>query len=108
MGLEDYSTDSRGDVGSWVREASMVGLLEFSPLVIKLDSISTSKQWWNNELSIKVFRYLLKQSVERIDRVRTCAGGVLLKLLYMKKEGEKDHWMFEIPRRDMLQKILPE
>src|SRR4051794_33388888 len=107
MGLEDYVTDSRGDVGSWVREASMVGLLEFSPLIIKLDSISTSKQWWTNELSIKVFRNLLKQSVERIDRVRTCAGRVLLEILYMKKEGEKDHWMFEIPGRDVLQKVLP-
>jgi|SRR6266540_852097 len=105
MGLEDYSTDSRGDVGSWVREASMIGLLEFSPLIIKLDSISTSKQWWNAELSIRAFSNLLKQSVERIDRVRSCAGGVLLKMLYMK--NEENRWIFEIPGRDVLQKVLP-
>lgn len=104
MGLEDYSTDSRGDVGSWIREASMMGLLEFGPLIIKLDSNSSTK-WWNNDLSIKVFKNLLKQSVERIDRVRSCAGKILLELLYMKKEN--DNWMFEIPGRDELHKVLP-
>ncbi|PKK78732.1 ARM repeat-containing protein [Rhizophagus irregularis] len=105
MGLEDYSTDSRGDVGSWIREASMMGLLEFGPLIIKLDSNSSTK-WWNNDLSIKVFKNLLKQSVERIDRVRSTAGKILLELLYMKKEND-DSWMFEIPRRDELHKVLP-
>ncbi|CAI2185042.1 19151_t:CDS:2, partial [Funneliformis geosporum] len=106
MGFEDYSTDSRGDIGSWIREASMVGFLEIIPLIIKLDSISTSKQWWKTELNARIFGNLLKQSVERIDRVRSCAGRILLELLYMKK-NDADCWVIEIPGRDVLQKVLP-
>ncbi|CAG8461477.1 14387_t:CDS:10 [Funneliformis mosseae] len=106
MGLEDYNTDSRGDIGSWIREASMIGFFEIIPLIIKLDSISTNKQWWKTELNARIFNNILKQSVERIDRVRSCAGRILLELLYMKKE-EGDCWVIEIPGRDVLQKVLP-
>jgi len=31
-GMEDYTTDKRGDVGSWVRDASMLALRVFQAL----------------------------------------------------------------------------
>ncbi|CAG8620624.1 15997_t:CDS:10, partial [Racocetra fulgida] len=85
MGLEDYSTDQRGDVGSWVREACMNGFSEICPLIARLDLNNPScEPWLSDELSTKIFAKLLKQSVERIDKIRSCAGRVLLEFLYMK------------------------
>ncbi|CAG8507035.1 2498_t:CDS:10, partial [Acaulospora morrowiae] len=106
-GLEDYSTDSRGDIGSWVREASMNGLSVFCPLIRQLDrSDPNKKQWWSDELSKKVFCKLLKQSVERIDKIRCCAGRVLIELLYAKSASNGDDWLFNVPDREVLQAIL--
>ncbi|CAJ0763038.1 13373_t:CDS:2 [Entrophospora sp. SA101] len=109
MGLEDYSADSRGDIGSWIREACMNGFMEFCPLIQKLDFKGMNcKPWWTNDLSKNVFSSLLKQSVERIDKIRSCAGKVLLNLLYKKIviDGE-EKFLFDVPGREILQKILP-
>ena len=35
--LCDYAVDNRGDVGSWVREASMIALERFSLSLVKHD-----------------------------------------------------------------------
>lgn len=75
-GLSDYSVDSRGDVGSWVREACMRGLGRLCPLLCRLPhgAISSSR-------TRDVVAGILQQCAERIDRVRTCAGGVIVELL---------------------------
>jgi hypothetical protein len=36
--LDDYSTDNRGDVGSWVREAAIVGLDILTRLLVIHDT----------------------------------------------------------------------
>ncbi|CAG8736301.1 24921_t:CDS:10 [Gigaspora margarita] len=109
MGLEDYSTDQRGDVGSWVREACMNGFSEVCSLIALLDlNESDCEPWLSDELSIKIFSNLLKQSVERIDKIRSCAGRILLEFLYMKaSSGDKEVYLFNLPDREILQSILP-
>ncbi|ORX81575.1 ARM repeat-containing protein [Basidiobolus meristosporus CBS 931.73] len=79
-GLEDYSVDSRGDIGSWVREASMKGLKTIGSLAALLDN--TSEPYITREISTRIISGLLKQCVERIDRIRACAGECLHHLLH--------------------------
>jgi len=62
--LDDYSVDSRGDVGSWIRMAacdSLVPLFKTAPI----------------DLAIVTIGKLLRLSVERMDRVRQAAGKTL-------------------------------
>jgi hypothetical protein len=73
--IDDYSVDSRGDVGSMIREAAMKALAIMMPI--------------NIELSIKFMGKLLGQAVDRLDRVRWTAFEILSSLL----TGErKDEW----------------
>lgn len=34
LGFEDYAIDKRGDVGSWVRQESMIQLLKYVRLIV--------------------------------------------------------------------------
>ena len=81
--LTDYSTDQRGDVGSWVRVVSMECLQTLVQWVSRLDAASTdSDHYLSSPIIGSLMSNLLKQSVERIDRVRECAGGVICALIY--------------------------
>ena len=68
----DYSNDKRGDVGSWVRLACMQSLLEISQTPL----YSLSESYWES-----IFSVLLRQIVEKIDRLRQVAGDIIEKLL---------------------------
>ena len=83
-GFEDYSIDSNGDVGSWVREGSIRGLDSLISTLhsqgLTLDSVMESDKqaiFWNAVIS-----NLCRQAVERIDRLRETAGTVLHKILW--------------------------
>ncbi|RUS22812.1 hypothetical protein BC937DRAFT_86672 [Endogone sp. FLAS-F59071] len=111
-GLNDYSIDQRGDVGSWVREASMRGLGVLVPLVAKLDLLVTPEDAFLSQATrLDVVAGLLKQSVERIDRTRSCAGRVLHDILYVTRSAEesqgKTEWLLEIPGRSVLEEVMP-
>lgn len=80
--LGDYSTDQRGDVGSWVRVVSMECLQTLIQLVSRLDSSTDGDPYLTQQMIGSLMSSLLKQSVERIDRVRECAGGVICALIY--------------------------
>ncbi|KAI8340643.1 tubulin folding cofactor D C terminal-domain-containing protein [Chlamydoabsidia padenii] len=77
--LKDYSTDQRGDVGSWVRSASMECLRHYIPMVAKSEH---GKDLYTLDTNTRLIGVLMKQSVERIDRVRELAGSVLTELVY--------------------------
>ena len=70
--LQDYCTDSRGDVGSWVREAAMACL----PPVL-CAAVSTA----DGDLVTAAVCALLKQAAEKIDRTRGVAATSLAALL---------------------------
>lgn len=74
----DYSTDQRGDVGSWVRTATMDLVNYLLPCISRLDStVSDQQPYLHIDTTTHFIAALLKQSVERIDKVRSNAGKVL-------------------------------
>uniref|UniRef100_A0A8C4NV42 Tubulin-specific chaperone D n=1 Tax=Dicentrarchus labrax TaxID=13489 RepID=A0A8C4NV42_DICLA len=92
--MNDYTTDSRGDVGAWVREAAMTSLMEVTMLV----AISAPEI-----LSVKCMMCCLaQQAAEKIDRYRAHAGNIFLSLLHS-TEPEVPH----IPHREELLSIFP-
>ncbi|KAK9814241.1 hypothetical protein WJX72_002759 [[Myrmecia] bisecta] len=109
--LDDYSTDNRGDVGSWVREAAMGALQRLLVLLARhshgQEPVSSGMQPSSHEgeaasssdipahsvvsaadqraqlqgLTAQVTIALVKQAVERIARLREAAGRHLKTLL---------------------------
>ena len=85
-GLADYTTDARGDVGSWVRVACVRALAAAAALLLAapapLDAF----------LPLQVFHKavggVLKQGAERLDSVRVAAGGALAQLLALPERGD--------------------
>ncbi|XP_046352911.2 tubulin-specific chaperone D-like [Haliotis rufescens] len=74
--MKDYTLDSRGDVGSWVREASMMGLVGLMSLSVKEDP-----QLITPDVCERVFCCLIQQACEKIDRTRAVAGSAFIDLL---------------------------
>lgn len=87
-GMSDYYVDSRGDVGSWVRDASMHGLENMLKSCAKLDL----------NLRTQMIGLILFSCAEKIDRVRETAGNVIIRLLKNKS--------IEIPSRPLLEEAL--
>ncbi|KAG1714374.1 Tubulin-specific chaperone D [Nymphon striatum] len=96
-GLKDYTIDSRGDVGAWVREESMNGLKVLCELVT-----AANPHIIPDDMCEAIFVELAKQAVEKIDRVRALAGDVFSFLLYLKPE------LPFIPYKNEIQEIFPE
>lgn len=81
VGLEDYSTDQRGDVGSWIRLACIKGLHEITTSLLTSTLYEPLlPDWLPSSTFTEVTAGILKQSVERIDQVRSEAGERLLSL----------------------------
>ncbi|KAK9274057.1 hypothetical protein L1049_018871 [Liquidambar formosana] len=109
--LEDYSVDNRGDVGSWVREAAMDGLERCTHILCKRDSIYSSSDMGENNpiqsffdanLATCLVGGIVKQAVEKMDKLREVAAKVLQKILY----SEMIFIPF-IPCREKLEEIIP-
>ncbi|KAH7863931.1 hypothetical protein Vadar_023696 [Vaccinium darrowii] len=124
--LDDYSVDNRGDVGSWVREAAMDGLQRCAFILCKKDSIgnssrldkaeSASEQFENemiknnqkhtlfdDKLACSIVGGIIKQAVEKMDKIREMAAKILQTILY-----EKTLYVPFIPYREKLEEIIPE
>lgn len=73
-GLEEYTLDNRGDIGAWVREASMAGLA----FLLK----SCPAELLKPEIVKKVMQGLAQQAVEKIDRTRGLAGRLFCGIVH--------------------------
>ncbi|KAJ7250897.1 armadillo-type protein [Mycena haematopus] len=76
-GLEDYTLDERGDVGSWVRIACLRGLTAVCEIVIPSAGTvlaATFDQYFPAPKYHGIVQGVLKQGVERLDNVRQEAG----------------------------------
>uniref|UniRef100_A0A669D283 Tubulin-specific chaperone D n=1 Tax=Oreochromis niloticus TaxID=8128 RepID=A0A669D283_ORENI len=73
----DYTTDSRGDVGAWVREAAMTSLKDVTMLVA-----SSAPEILSPDMVKCMMCCLAQQSAEKIDRYRAHAGTIFLHLLH--------------------------
>ncbi|XP_051653434.1 tubulin-specific chaperone D [Manacus candei] len=96
-GVTDYTTDSRGDVGGWVREAAMTSLMEVTLLLVQNEA-----ELINASICRQIMCWLAQQSAEKIDKFRAHAGSVFLTLLHF------DHPPVpHIPHRQELERIFP-
>jgi hypothetical protein len=84
-GFEDYSLDNRGDIGSWVREASIKAAEAVVIQLAELDAArvtQTDESKWLSDGHLKlVVERLVRQSVEKIDKMRDLAGSALERLV---------------------------
>ena len=76
VGLEDYSNDQRGDVGSWVRLSCIAGLREVLVLLSQQDR--GASPWLSEGDFQRAVGAMWKQAAERIDYVRHTAGTSVL------------------------------
>ncbi|KAF9969008.1 hypothetical protein BGZ73_008847 [Actinomortierella ambigua] len=114
--LNDYSVDHRGDVGSWVREASMLGFQVMTPLLARVDRGLPEEQHYLSRADyIQIISILLLESVEKIDRMRAIAAKVLTSLLHARVpdhsgEGAMDQdqtgYLLDVPHRETLMKVF--
>lgn len=75
-GLDDYASEARGDVGSWIRDASVLGLKSV------LDVHASNPLACLDTPAIEnIIASLLLTSLEKIDRVRETGGNVLCAIL---------------------------
>lgn len=77
-GLTDYTNDSRGDIGSWVRESAISGILTLTNLVYDAGYHSILTE----DLMTKIIGGIAQQAVERIDRTRAKAGSAFNSLIH--------------------------
>lgn len=120
--LTDYSVDNRGDVGSWVREAAMDALerctyilcerqslgfpenTDGSDSLLKLPShgnVNHDTALFDESVATTLVGGLVKQAVEKMDKIRVAATKVLQRILF-----KKDIFVPCIPHRKKLEKIL--
>ncbi|KAK9710946.1 Tubulin folding cofactor D C terminal [Popillia japonica] len=97
IGLTEYTQDNRGDIGAWVREASMIGLQTLTLLLATHNPDALSE-----DIVLKVSVGVVQQAVEKIDRTRALAGKVFYNLLYNNPEVPN------IPHHAKLKEIFTE
>uniref|UniRef100_A0A8C1VPD1 Tubulin-specific chaperone D n=1 Tax=Cyprinus carpio TaxID=7962 RepID=A0A8C1VPD1_CYPCA len=95
--MNDYSMDSRGDVGAWVRAAAMSSLMDVTLLVV-----ASAPELLSSDLVQRMMCCLVQQAAEKIDRYRAHAGTVFLRLLH-----STDPAVPHIPHREELLSIFP-
>lgn len=91
--LDEYTIDNRGDIGAWVREASMSVLHQLL--------VNCPPERLDPGEVHCVLTGLAQQSVEKIDRTRGMAGKLFHNLIY--HEPKIPH----IQRHDVLMEIFP-
>ena len=69
----DYTIDQRGDVGSLVRVAAMEGLARVAVAMAGWAALTRTH-------AERLLQALLRQATEKLDKVRSCAGGILARL----------------------------
>lgn len=80
-GLDDYTTDQRGDVGSWLRGASLVSLSRCIIHVAEtVRSDADRSRFLPDGLLGDLLARMLKQTLDRIDSLRELAWSVVADL----------------------------
>ena len=78
VAVADYTIDSRGDVGSGVREAAMDAMAEMLEADVTLLPVALLSA----EQVHRAILALVQQVFEKIDRTRSVAGVALLRILF--------------------------
>ncbi|KAH0832066.1 hypothetical protein J3R83DRAFT_12974 [Lanmaoa asiatica] len=105
-GLEDYTTDERGDVGSWIRIACIRGL---NSVIEDLFRISGSLPDFPSFLPPHRYHAtigrILQQGVERLDNVRQISGECFMRILKLQLPATEHAEKWRIKNSDLM-KVL--
>jgi hypothetical protein len=104
-GLQDYEIDKKlGDVGSKVREASMISLTTLLLVLLKSPIEKFKKVFYTY---VKDYlKGLLKQICEKMGKMRLAAGDSLQNFFYVLKDFEDNELSFHIPNYQELKIIF--
>lgn len=106
-GLEDYTTDERGDVGSWIRIACIRGL---NSVIEDLFRISGSLPDFSSFLPPHryhaVIGRILRQGVERLDNVRQISGECFLRILKLQLPAVEHAESWGIKNVDLMKELF--
>lgn len=106
-GLEDYTIDERGDVGSWARIASVQGLTTISELLFQIsNTIPNFENYFPADNYRLIAAGLLKQGVERLDNVRQTTGVCFVKLMHAPLPSATDADRWRLPAFPLLQELF--
>ena len=106
-GLNDYTIDERGDVGSWVRIASIRGLTSISELMLtNASSIPDFERYFPPENYHAIISGILKQGVERLDNVRQEAGSCFIRLLRLPLPSVADQERWSLSGLELLKELF--
>lgn len=108
-GLEDYTTDERGDVGSWVRIACIQGLTSFSLTMLShADHIPGFADYFPSDKYQIAVAGILKQGIERLDNVRAQAGVHIVRLLNHPLPSISGSEAWRLPGDVLMRDLFPE
>ncbi|KAG6841983.1 hypothetical protein C0991_004474 [Blastosporella zonata] len=106
-GLDDYSTDQRGDVGSWIRVACIRSLTTaIEVLVRNARTITAFDTYLPPPLFYSALSGILKQGVERLDNVRQEAGQCFLRLCYLPFPDVQTAAKWQLPGSSLLKGLF--
>lgn len=91
-GLEDYTVDERGDVGSWARLSCVKGLGQIVLVFLTETTVEISK-WLPSHTYHEIVAGILKQGVERLNNHRVEAGKQLVALLETPHKSGREAWV---------------
>jgi hypothetical protein len=107
VGLDDYSTDERGDVGSWIRIACVQGLATFSEILLTMPAAADTLEEYLPATRFHVAAAgILKQGVERLDNVRQQAGEQFYRLLRIPLSGKPTMMPWRLKGETLLKDLL--
>ncbi|XP_054391890.1 tubulin-specific chaperone D isoform X3 [Pongo abelii] len=95
--MDDYTTDSRGDVGAWVRKAAMTSLMDLTLLLAR-----SQPELIEAHICERIMCCVAQQASEKIDRFRAHAASVFLTLLHFDSPP-----IPHVPHRGELEKLFP-
>lgn len=98
-GLDDYSVDERGDVGSWIRIACIRAISQTLDILLEISSIlkrySPLESWLPRSTHRKLIGGILQQGVGRLDNVRREAGESFMRLFNLLQSSDNDLWVLD-------------
>ncbi|KAG8991349.1 hypothetical protein FRB94_014621 [Tulasnella sp. JGI-2019a] len=95
-GLDDYTTDQRGDVGSWLRMSSIRGAVSVVTLYRQLtQDLDSPEAWLPSKLFRDIVAGIFKQAAERLDNVRQVAVDGIVGLLQCEPMDGPGRWTLQ-------------
>lgn len=106
-GFDDYSTDARGDVGSWIRIACINGLTDVIQILFYKANLVPDLESYFTPLKFHAgVAQILKQGVERLDNVRQVAGECFLKILGFPLPDVSNAESWRLPGLPLLEELF--